>query len=38
VNAGNFLKSFEVSPPSQQPVSFNLDEVMEKLSTAAGSR
>lgn len=32
--AGNFLATFKDYPPRQKPSSFNLDEVMEKLSGA----
>lgn len=28
---GNFLKTFQVFPPSQRPEVFNLDRVMEQL-------
>jgi arylsulfatase len=32
--AGKFLEMFKDFPPRQRPVSFNLDEVMAKLSEA----
>ncbi len=36
--AGKFLATFKEYPPRQKPASFNLDEVMEKLSKGAGSQ
>ncbi|MAT13725.1 MAG: arylsulfatase [Planctomyces sp.] len=33
--AGNFLNTFQDFPPRQKPASFNLDDVMEKLSEGA---
>ena len=35
---GNFLETFQEYPPRQKAASFSLDQVMEKLSTPAGSR
>ncbi|QDV11938.1 Arylsulfatase precursor [Rosistilla oblonga] len=34
--AANFLKTFKEYPPRQPPASFNLDDVMKKLSEAGG--
>ncbi len=34
---GKFLETFEAYPPRQKAASFSLDEVMAKLSTAAGN-
>ena len=37
--AANWLSSFQEFPPRQKPASFNLDEVMAKMSTSTtGSR
>lgn len=35
--AGKFLETFKEYPPRQAPASFNLEDVMKKLSTAGGS-
>ena len=35
--AARWLSSFKDFPPRQKPASFNLDEVLEKLTEAAGS-
>jgi len=32
---GNFLATFQEFPPRQKAASFNLDQVMEKLTTPA---
>jgi len=32
--AGKWLESFKEFPPRQEPASFSLSEVMEKMSTA----
>ena len=38
VYVGNFLKTFKEYPPRQKAASFSLDQVMEKLQTAGGSK
>jgi arylsulfatase len=35
---GDFLKTFEAYPPRQKAASFNLDQIMEKLESAGGSK
>lgn len=35
---GGFLKTFEEYPPRQKAASFSLDQVMDKLQTASGSK
>jgi len=35
---GNFLMTFKEFPPRQKPASFSIDQVMEKLQTAGGSK
>jgi len=35
---GNFLKTFQEFPPRQKPASFSIDQVMEKMLTAGGSK
>ena len=35
---GKFLATFKEYPPRQKPASFSLDQVMEKLQTAGGSK
>ena len=35
---GNFLKTFQEFPPRQKPASFSIDQVMEKMITAGGSK
>lgn len=35
---GEFLSSFNGFPPRQKPVSFNLDEVMRKMTEQGGSK
>lgn len=35
---GRFLATFKDYPPRQEAASFSLDQVMEKLSTASGSK
>jgi arylsulfatase A-like enzyme len=35
---GEFLKTFQEYPPRQEPASFSLEKVLEKLSTPAGAR
>jgi arylsulfatase len=35
---GNFLETFQEFPPRQKPASFSIDQVMEKLQTAGGSK
>ena len=34
----DFLKTFREFPPRQKPASFSIDQVMEKLQTAGGSK
>jgi arylsulfatase len=36
--AADFLATFKEFPPAQPPASFNLDEVMRKLSEAVGAQ
>ena len=38
VYVGNFLETFKEFPPRQKAASFSIDQVMEKLTTPAGSR
>ncbi len=38
VYVGNFLKTFKEFPPRQEPASFSLDKVMEKLSVPSGAQ
>jgi arylsulfatase len=38
VYVGNFLKTFKEFPPRQEPASFSLSKVMEKLSKPAGAQ
>ena len=33
---GNFLKTFKEYPPRMKPASFTIDQVMEKMQSAAG--
>jgi arylsulfatase len=33
-----FLETFKEFPPRQKPASFSIDQVMEKLQTAGGSK
>jgi len=35
---GNFLKTFQEFPPRQKPASFSIDQVMEKMLNAGGSK
>ena len=35
---GNFLKTFQEFPPRQKPASFSIDQVMEKMLNADGSK
>jgi arylsulfatase len=34
----NFLATFQEFPPRQKPASFSIDQVMEKMQTAGGSK
>ena len=38
VYVGNFLKTFQEFPPRQEPASFSLSKVMEKLSAPSGAQ
>ena len=38
VYVGNFLKTFIEFPPRQKPASFSIDQVMEKMIEAGGSK
>ena len=38
VYVGNFLKTFKEFPPRQEPASFSLEKVMEKLSIPSGAQ
>ena len=38
VYVGNFLKTFIEFPPRQKPASFSIDQVMEKILEAGGSK
>ena len=38
VYVGNFLKTFVELPPRQKPASFSIDQVMEKILEAGGSK
>jgi hypothetical protein len=35
---GKFISTFKDYPPSQSPASFNLDDVMNKMQEAGGSK